>query len=108
MSLLLPEAVSAAKGADAVVLVIGIDQSVESEGHDRTEISLPGYQNQLIQDVAGVFSCVVKAHVRVRVRVFMHVCVIVRALLLLRVLVLVHVRVRVRVLMRVRAARLCV
>ena len=47
-------AVAAAAAADAVVLVIGIDQSIESEGNDRTEIGLPGYQNQLIQEVAGV------------------------------------------------------
>ncbi len=53
-TLALAEALAAAASADAVVLVIGIDQSVESEGHDRTDIGLPGYQNQLIQQVAGV------------------------------------------------------
>jgi len=46
-------ATAAAKAADAVVLVIGIDQSQESEGHDRTDITLPGYQNELIAAVAG-------------------------------------------------------
>ena len=46
-------ATAAAKAADAVVLVIGIDQSQESEGHDRTNVTLPGYQNDLIAAVAG-------------------------------------------------------
>ena len=56
MSILLTAAaVAAAAAADAVVLVIGIDQSVESEGNDRTENGLPGYQNQLIQEVAGAW-----------------------------------------------------
>ncbi len=50
-------AVAAASSADAVVLVIGIDQSVESEAHDRTDIGLPGNQNQLIQEVAGPLIC---------------------------------------------------
>ena len=43
----------AAQGADAVVLVVGIDQSVESEGHDRDTIDLPGHQNDLIAAVAA-------------------------------------------------------
>lgn len=54
----LAEALAAAASADAVVLVVGIDQSIESEGHDRTDIGLPGYQNLLIQEVAGVLSWV--------------------------------------------------
>lgn len=47
------EAEAAAKTADATVIVIGIDQSVESEGHDRTAITLPGLQNDFIQAVVG-------------------------------------------------------
>ena len=35
------------------MIIVGIDQSVESEGHDRTQISLPGLQNQFIQEIAG-------------------------------------------------------
>ena len=35
-------AVAMAKAADYVVLLMGIDGSVEAEGHDRTNTSLPG------------------------------------------------------------------
>jgi len=41
-------ACSAASSADATILVVGLDQSQESEGNDRTEINLPGVQNDLI------------------------------------------------------------
>lgn len=53
MLTLSPDAASVAASADAVVLVVGIDQTVESEGHDRTQITLPGLQNQLIEAVVG-------------------------------------------------------
>lgn len=46
------DAITAAKASDATVLVIGIDLSVESEGRDRTSISLPGHQRQLVEQVA--------------------------------------------------------
>jgi hypothetical protein len=46
-------AVTAAKAADATVIVVGIDQSVESEGKDRTAITFPGVQSQLISQVAS-------------------------------------------------------
>ncbi|XP_064404909.1 uncharacterized protein LOC135350121 [Halichondria panicea] len=45
------EAVTAAKSADVVVFVIGLDQSQESEGRDRDDISLPGMQEQLLDTV---------------------------------------------------------
>lgn len=45
-------AVQAASSADIVVVVVGIDQSQESEGHDRVDIGLPGSQNQLVAQVA--------------------------------------------------------
>ena len=32
---------------------MGIDQSIESEGHDRDTIDLPGHQNDLINAVAA-------------------------------------------------------
>ena len=35
--------------ADHVVLAMGIDESVESEGRDRKTISLPGVQNQFVR-----------------------------------------------------------
>lgn len=44
-------AIVAAKSADAVVLAMGIDGSIEGEGHDRMDIHLPGQQHDLIQNV---------------------------------------------------------
>lgn len=45
-------AVKAAAAADVTIVVVGIDQSQESEGHDRTSIALPGHQNDLVAAVA--------------------------------------------------------
>merc|ERR1711871_1312118 len=42
----------AATDADATVLVVGLDQTQESEGHDRTSISLPGKQTDVIKAAA--------------------------------------------------------
>lgn len=50
-SSLFPQAISAAKEADFVILVVGLDQTQEREGFDRTSIALPGYQNDLIEKV---------------------------------------------------------
>ena len=44
-------AVAAATTSDAVVFVIGGDWSVEHEGMDRTNISLPGDQAALVRQV---------------------------------------------------------
>jgi hypothetical protein len=38
------DAVEAAQSADATIIVIGLDQTQEAEGNDRTFISLPGVQ----------------------------------------------------------------
>jgi hypothetical protein len=46
------DATKAATSADVAVVVIGIDQTQESEGHDRTSIALPGHQNDLVAAVA--------------------------------------------------------
>ncbi|KAF3786848.1 Beta-xylosidase/alpha-L-arabinofuranosidase 2 [Nymphaea thermarum] len=46
-------AVKAASDADATVLVIGADQSVEAEGRDRVDLTLPGQQQQLVSQVAN-------------------------------------------------------
>lgn len=46
------DATKAASAADVAVVVVGIDQSQESEGHDRTSIALPGHQNDLVAAVA--------------------------------------------------------
>ena len=47
------DAVIAAREADATVIVIGISTKEEGEAHDRTIISLPGYQEQFINEVAA-------------------------------------------------------
>jgi len=44
---LLAEAEAAASAADLVVLVVGTNSAVESEGFDRTDLALPGRQNEL-------------------------------------------------------------
>eukprot|EP01123_Difflugia_compressa_P001965 TRINITY_DN1254_c0_g1_i1.p1 TRINITY_DN1254_c0_g1~~TRINITY_DN1254_c0_g1_i1.p1 ORF type:complete len:830 (+),score=168.28 TRINITY_DN1254_c0_g1_i1:160-2490(+) len=46
-------ACSAAQSTDATIMVVGLDQSQESEGNDRVIIDLPGVQNQLISKVAS-------------------------------------------------------
>jgi len=49
-----PAAVAAARQADYVVMVLGLNQDVEREGHDRTTIGLPGVQFQFSQTITGV------------------------------------------------------
>lgn len=44
-------AADAAKGADAVLLFVGDDQQIDREGHDRTDLGLPGAQHELVQAV---------------------------------------------------------
>jgi beta-D-xylosidase 4 len=43
----------AAASADATVVVIGLDETQEREGHDRTSIRLPGVQEELVKRVAA-------------------------------------------------------
>jgi beta-glucosidase len=43
------EAVEAARGADAVLLIVGSAASTESEGYDRDSIELPGKQDELVE-----------------------------------------------------------
>ncbi|KAK6930246.1 Glycoside hydrolase, family 3, N-terminal [Dillenia turbinata] len=45
-------AIAAAQQADATVLVMGLDQSMEREGFDRSSLLLPGLQQQLVSSVA--------------------------------------------------------
>lgn len=52
-SLIFP-AMKAAKKADATILFMGLDLSVEAESLDRVDLLLPGYQTQLINQVAEV------------------------------------------------------
>jgi beta-glucosidase len=51
---LLAEAVAAADGADAAVVVVGPADGSESEGFDRASLALPGRQDELIRRVAAV------------------------------------------------------
>ncbi len=48
---LIGEAVATAEQADAVVLVIGTNNDWETEGNDRTDIALPGDQDELVRRV---------------------------------------------------------
>ena len=41
-----------ARNADATVVVIGINQDIESEGRDRLDIVLPGHQRELVEAVS--------------------------------------------------------
>ncbi|KAG4115815.1 hypothetical protein ERO13_D12G129500v2 [Gossypium hirsutum] len=45
-------AIDAARQADATVLVMGLDQSIEAEFRDRTGLLLPGRQQELVSKVA--------------------------------------------------------
>ena len=45
-------AISAGIHADATVLVMGLDQSMEAEALDRKSVLLPGHQQELISRVA--------------------------------------------------------
>ncbi|MFF2847211.1 glycoside hydrolase family 3 C-terminal domain-containing protein [Streptomyces sp. NPDC058001] len=45
------EARAAARGADAVVMVVGTTEQSESEGHDRASLRLSGHQDALVQAV---------------------------------------------------------
>jgi beta-glucosidase len=53
-SALLKEAQETAQGADAAVLFLGLPDSYESEGYDRSHLSLPGSHKALIKAVAEV------------------------------------------------------
>ncbi|CAH8328818.1 unnamed protein product [Eruca vesicaria subsp. sativa] len=48
---LIAAAVKAASEADVTVLVVGLDQTVEAEGLDRVNLTLPGFQEKLVKDV---------------------------------------------------------
>jgi beta-glucosidase len=46
------DAVAAAVAADVVIVVVGTNEEVESEGYDRTSLRLPGRQDELVSAVA--------------------------------------------------------
>lgn len=51
---LIAEAVAAARAADTAVVVVATTDRVESEGFDRTDLTLPGRQDDLVRAVAAV------------------------------------------------------
>jgi beta-glucosidase len=51
---LLDEAVAAAAGSDAAIVVVGSAELTESEGFDRSTLALPGRQDELITRIAAV------------------------------------------------------
>ncbi|MFD7530929.1 glycoside hydrolase family 3 protein [Streptomyces sp. NPDC059849] len=50
---LVAEAVAAARAADTAIVVVGTTERVESEGFDRTDLRLPGHQDDLVHAVAA-------------------------------------------------------
>jgi beta-glucosidase len=50
----LAAAVALAEAADVAVVVVGTNEEIETEGRDRTTLSLPGRQDELVRRVAGV------------------------------------------------------
>ncbi|KAK6916336.1 Glycoside hydrolase, family 3, N-terminal [Dillenia turbinata] len=56
---LIETAAKAAWVADAVVVIIGLDQSVEAEGLDRENLTLPGFQEKLVMEVANAANGIV-------------------------------------------------
>lgn len=46
-------AINAAHQADATILIMGLDQSIEAEFRDRTGLLLPGHQQELVSKVAA-------------------------------------------------------
>jgi beta-glucosidase len=50
---LIAEAVEAAARADVAIVVVGTNSKVESEGYDRTDLDLPGRQDDLVRAVAA-------------------------------------------------------
>ncbi|MET8654052.1 glycoside hydrolase family 3 protein [Nocardia aurea] len=51
---MIDEAVAAAAEAEAAIVVVATTERVESEGFDRTDLELPGRQNELVARVAAV------------------------------------------------------
>ncbi|MFF2960929.1 beta-glucosidase [Streptomyces sp. NPDC057963] len=50
---LIAEAVGSARAADTAIVVVGTTERVESEGFDRTDLRLPGHQDDLVRAVAA-------------------------------------------------------
>ncbi|WP_149183244.1 glycoside hydrolase family 3 C-terminal domain-containing protein [Streptomyces sp. TRM49041] len=50
---LIAEAAAAARAADTAIVVVATTERVESEGYDRTDLKLPGRQDDLVRSVAA-------------------------------------------------------
>ncbi|MEV8273303.1 glycoside hydrolase family 3 C-terminal domain-containing protein [Microbacterium sp. NPDC077184] len=50
---LIARAVASAEAAEVAIVVVGTNSKVESEGYDRTDLDLPGRQNDLVRAVAA-------------------------------------------------------
>ncbi|MDO5035164.1 MAG: glycoside hydrolase family 3 C-terminal domain-containing protein, partial [Actinomycetaceae bacterium] len=50
----LERAVEAARNSEVAIVVVGTNERVESEGHDRENLDLPGRQDELVSRVAAV------------------------------------------------------
>ncbi|WP_329116808.1 beta-glucosidase family protein [Streptomyces sp. NBC_01465] len=50
---LIAEAVATASAAEVAVVVVATTEAVESEGHDRTDLRLPGRQDELVRAVVA-------------------------------------------------------
>jgi beta-glucosidase len=50
----LQRAADAARGADAVIVVVGTDGDWDTEGHDRAALGLPGEQDELVERILDV------------------------------------------------------
>lgn len=50
---LIEAAAKAAATSDVVVVVVGLDQSIEAEGLDRENLTLPGFQEKLVKQVTN-------------------------------------------------------
>jgi beta-glucosidase len=55
----LERAVAAARGADAAVVVVGLDEDWETEGRDRDSLALPGRQDELVAAIAAANPCTI-------------------------------------------------
>ncbi|GAB1821764.1 hypothetical protein HerbRD11066_49280 [Herbidospora sp. RD11066] len=53
------QAVDAARGADVAIVVVGTTEEIEGEARDRTDLGLPGRQDDLVKAVAAVQKTVV-------------------------------------------------
>ncbi len=51
---LINDAIAVSKNADVVLVFIGLTESFESEGYDRTHLNLPSSQNRLVEELLKV------------------------------------------------------